>query len=305
MNRFSNDEVAIAFDEYRKRGVINHDWESWASSFTLEAKYVEHFLGEFRGREQISQWIVSTMDQYPNISMWMEWWAIEEDKVALYIWNNLPDPTGKGKRYGFPNTTYLRYAGNGLWDYEEDFYNPADAERVWQEWFNDGGRIDTPADKTLRGIEDWAPEVPDIVVPREEVEEEFRKYVRRGEIAVQTGDWSPWADQFTEDARYFEHHYGKFYGRAAIKEWITSIMGPFPEMTFPVDHYIIDGNRVIALLPNCLPNPTGSGADYSFNVHVILHYAGNGQWSYEEDVYNPQEAESVVSSWVNAGGSIS
>ena len=30
MNRFNNDEVAIAFDEYRKRGVIDHDWESWA-----------------------------------------------------------------------------------------------------------------------------------------------------------------------------------------------------------------------------------------------------------------------------------
>ena len=81
-------------------------------------------------------------------------------------------------------------------------------------------------------------------------------------------------------------------------------MGPFPQMTFPVDHYIIDGNRVIALIPNCLPDPTGSDADYSFNVHVILHYAGNGQWSYEEAVYNPQEAESVVSSWVKAGGSI-
>ena len=82
-------------------------------------------------------------------------------------------------------------------------------------------------------------------------------------------------------------------------------MGPFPQMTFPVDHYIIDGNRVIALVPNCLPDPTGGSAEYSFNVHVILHYAGNGQWSYEEDVYNPQEAESVVSSWVKAGGSVS
>ena len=66
------------------------------------------------------------------------------------------------------------------------------------------------------------------------------------------------------------------------------IMGPFPQMTFPVIHYIIDGNRVIALIPNCLPDPTGGSAKYSFNVHVILHYAGNGQWSYEEDVYNPQ-----------------
>ena len=58
---------------------------------------------------------------------------------------------------------------------------------MWQEWFNDGGRIDTPPDNTLRGIEDWAPEVPDVIVSREEVEEEFRKYVRRGEVAVRQG----------------------------------------------------------------------------------------------------------------------
>ena len=24
--------------------------------------------------------------------MWMEWWAIDGERVALYIWNNLPDP---------------------------------------------------------------------------------------------------------------------------------------------------------------------------------------------------------------------
>jgi predicted SnoaL-like aldol condensation-catalyzing enzyme len=305
MNMFKYEEVVLAFEEYRKRGVIDHDWKSWASLFTPDATYVEHYLGEFHGRKQISEWIVSTMKDYPNISMWMEWWAIEDGRVALYIWNNLPDPTGTGKRYGFPNTTYLRYAGDGLWNYEEDFYNPIDAERVWQEWFNDGGRIETPTDNTLCGIEGWAPEVPNTPISREEIEQEFRKYVRRGEIAVQTGDWSQWADQFTEDARYFEHHYGRFNGRAEIKEWITSTMGPFPQMTFPVDHYIIDGNRVIALIPNCLPDPSESGVDYSFNVHVILHYAGNGKWSYEEDVYNPQEAESVVASWVGAGGSIS
>ena len=300
----NEDEVALAFEEYRKRGVIEHDWKSWADLFTEDAQYVEHYLGSFIGREQISQWITSTMKEYPNISLWMEWWAIEGDRVALYIWNNLPDPTGTGKRYGFPNTTYLRYAGDGLWDYEEDFYNPVDAERVWQEWFNDGGRIDTPIDEMLRGIQGWAPEVPTDPIAREEVEEEFHKYVRRGEIAVQTGNWDQWADQFTEDARYYEHHFGRFTGRTEIKDWITSTMGPFPEMTFPVDHYIIDGNRVIALIPNHLPDPNGEGRDYSFNVHVILHYAGNGLWSYEEDVYNPKEAESVVARWVEAGGSI-
>jgi len=67
---------------------------------------------------------------------------------------------------------------------------------------------------------------------------------------------------------------------------------------------MIDGNRVIALIPNCLPDPNNTGKSYSFNVHVILHYAGNGKWSYEEDIYNPKEAEQVISKWVEAGGAL-
>ncbi|MAT03181.1 MAG: hypothetical protein CL421_09120 [Acidimicrobiaceae bacterium] len=302
MGKYSEEEIRSAFDEYRQRGVINHDWVGWGSLFTDDAHYVEHFLGVFKGREEIIDWIVPTMQDYPNLSMWMEWWVIQDDRVALYIWNNLPDPKGLGKRYGFPNSTILKYAGDGKWSYEEDFYNPVDAERVWSEWFQDGGRPEVSIDRNLKGIEDWAPDVPEQFFPREEVESEFHLYSQRSSQAVETGDWNQWADQFTEDARYFEHHYGKFLGREEIRKWITGIMGPFPEMTFPVDHYMIDGNRVIALIPNCLPDPNNTGKSYSFNVHVILHYAGNGKWSYEEDIYNPKEAEQVISEWVEAGG---
>ena len=91
------------------------------------------------------------MQDYPNLSMWMEWWVIQDDRVALYIWNNLPDPKGLGKRYGFPNSTILKYAGDGKWSYEEDFYNPVDAERVWSEWFQDGGRPEVSIDRNLKG----------------------------------------------------------------------------------------------------------------------------------------------------------
>lgn len=302
MGDYSNEEVEAAFAEYRKRGVGEHDWPGWASLFTEDATYIEHFLGNYTGREQISEWIVSCMDEYANMSLWMDWWVVEDDRVALYIWNNLPDPTGTGKRYGFPNSTVLHYAGDGLWDLEEDFYNPADATRVWTEWFSDGGRPDTPIDPTLQGIDDWAPEVPTKPHSRDEVETEFHAYAARGQLAVTTGDWHQWADQFTEDARYREHHYGTFNGQAEIRKWITDTMGPFPEMFFPVDHYLIDGNRVVAAIPNKLPDPSGGDAEFAFNVHVILHYAGNGKWSYEEDIYNPKEAHGCVGAWVKAGG---
>ena len=302
MGEFSKSEIEKAFLEYRRRGVETHDWENWASLFAEDARYVEHFLGEFQGRDAIRNWIVETMAEYPFISLWMDWWVIEDDRVALYIWNNLPDPTGDGKRYAFPNSTVLRYAGNGEWDYEEDFYNPADAERVWAEWFNDGGRLDTEMDRNLKGVEGWAPPVPEPAFSREEVKREFFEYRRKGDIAVATGDWDQWANQFTDDAQYFEHNYGRFSGREEIRSWISQAVKPFPEMYFALDHYMIDGNRVVAVIPNCLPDPKGGRENYSFNVHVVLHYAGEGMWSYEEDVYNPREAEEVVSAWMEAGG---
>ena len=71
-------------------------------------------------------------------------------------------------------------------------------------------------------------------------------------------------------------------------------MQPFPTMEFPPSFALIDGNRVSALIPNILPAPEGDDGYYGFDVNTILHYAGNGKWSFEEDVYNPREAEEVV-----------
>jgi hypothetical protein len=81
-------------------------------------------------------------------------------------------------------------------------------------------------------------------------------------------------------------------------------MQPFPTMEFPPSYALIDGNRVSALIPNILPTPEGDDGYYGFDVNTILHYAGDGKWSFEEDVYNPREAEDVVQRWIAAGGVI-
>ncbi len=302
MGRFSTEEIEEAFAEYRRRGEQGHDWVGWGELFTDDAHYEEHFLGEFHGREAITEWIVECMAQYPSMTLAIDWHVVEDDKVAFYIWNLLPDPEGGGKSFAFPNTTVIRYAGDGKWDWEADFYNPADAERVWTEWFTAGGRIDTPPDRSLGVVPDTTPPVPEPAHPREEILAEFEKYRERGALAVATGDWDQWADQFTEDADYYEHHYGRFSGQDAIREWITGVMKPFPEMVFPVSWTMVDGNRVIALIPNILPDPAGGDEYFGFDVFVILHYAGDGKWSYEEDVYNPAEAGRAVNRWVKAGG---
>ncbi len=297
-------EVEAAFAEFRRLGADGRDWPGWADLFTTDAHYIEHNLGIFTGRDEIKAWITGTMADYPSMTFDIDWSMIDGDRVAFNIWNILPDPAGGTTEYKFPNTTVIRYAGNGLWDDEEDFYNPVDATRVFTAWLSAGGRRDTPADPSLVGTVGWAPEPVATEHSRDEVETEFHRYVERARAAVASGNWEPWAEQFTEDARYREHHFGTFAGRAEIKAWITSVMRPFPQMEFPVDYYMIDGNRVCQRSIQRLPDPAGGDRRFEWPVHVILHYAGGGQWSYEEDVYNPAEGVETVLAWAEAGGEL-
>jgi hypothetical protein len=52
----------------------------------------------------------------------------------------------------------------------------------------------------------------------------------------------------------------------------------------------------------CLPDPAGGEEEFRFGCVTILDYAGDGQWSYQEDVYNPTQAAEVFARWVAAGG---
>ena len=72
---------------------------------------------------------------------------------------------------------------------------------------------------------------------RDELERAFTAYQERGALAGRTGDWSQWADQFTEDAVYIEHLYGRFEGREAIRGWITThpVVGADPLFS-PLEH---------------------------------------------------------------------
>ena len=131
-----------------------------------------------------------------------------------------------------------------------------------------------------------------------EVREAYENFVAAGE----SGDWSAWADLHTVDGVWVEHHLGRFEGRDAIREAITSVMAQAPaSMTFPVEWVMIDANRVVYYPWQVLPHPSG-GEDLRFGCVTILTYAGDGQFSYQEDVYNPAEGESVFRQWIAAGG---
>jgi ketosteroid isomerase-like protein len=129
---------------------------------------------------------------------------------------------------------------------------------------------------------------------RQEVEAEFMKYVERGT----TNDWSAWADQFTEDALYVEHAMGIFHGREEIRKWIVETMASVSGMSFPYDWYMIEGNRVVMYCWNIFNPLPGMTGEYKFAVATILEYAGSGQWSLEEDIYNEKETEEVLARFI-------
>lgn len=139
---------------------------------------------------------------------------------------------------------------------------------------------------------------------REELENAFDNYQAAALKGAQTQDWTDWANCFTEDATYYEHHYGRFWGRQTILDWITKTMTQWPvdQMTaFPITWYSIDEDRgwIICEVMNRM-NDLGDGKIHEEPNITILHYAGNGLFSYEEDAYNPENMGATISGWLKA-----
>lgn len=136
---------------------------------------------------------------------------------------------------------------------------------------------------------------------RQELEEAHERYVTVANAAAAARRWDPWVELFTEDVVYVEHLFGRFEGRQAVREWITATMAKWPnsEMTaFPHDWCVCDEERGwwICQIENRFGDP-GDGGVYQAPNITILHYAGDGRFSREEDVYNPAAFAEVVARW--------
>lgn len=139
---------------------------------------------------------------------------------------------------------------------------------------------------------------------REELDAAHEHYKTIAARASAANDWDEWATLFTEDATYIEHHYGKMEGRETIKNWIAETMSQWPnsEMTsFPHDWCVCDEEtgRWICQIENRFRDPGDGSVHEAANI-TILTYAGNNQFSCEEDVYNPANFMPVVKAWMAA-----
>ncbi len=123
MGKFGVDELERAFQNYWRTGAVNEDWDGFANLFTEDAHYVEHVLGTLRGREEIRAWIKPIMERYCELYTAYEWHTVDEerDRVIVYMQNRRDHPSDTGT-IDFPGITIVHYAGDGLFDFEEDFW---------------------------------------------------------------------------------------------------------------------------------------------------------------------------------------
>jgi hypothetical protein len=137
--RPDRDAVAAAFGEFLRRGAHGRDWPAWAALFADDAVYTEHCLGRFHGADGIRAWIMSAMEPVACMTFSVEWSIIDSPYVAFWIWNHVPDPTGEGREFAFPNLSVLTLDHGGMWSAEEDLYDPAWSELAITDWYRAGG----------------------------------------------------------------------------------------------------------------------------------------------------------------------
>ena len=91
------------------------------------------------------------MEQYCELYTSYEWHTVDEEsgRVLVYMQNRRDHPSGSGT-IDFPGITILHYAGDGLFDYEEDFWSVPAARKATEAYAEACTRHDAehPAKRT-------------------------------------------------------------------------------------------------------------------------------------------------------------
>ncbi len=116
------------------------------------------------------------------------------------------------------------------------------------------------------------------------------------------GNWKEWVQTLSEDAVYAECEVGIMRGRDTIGAWLIPDMERARDWTFPERYRFIEGSRVAYGWWNRLPGTRPDGSHYEFMGSSYKIYAGNGLFSYHEDIYNLKHGIQVIKEWTAAQG---
>ncbi len=123
--------------------------------------------------------------------------------------------------------------------------------------------------------------------PREEVRAavdayaDYRERLCRGEA-----EWPGIARFYTDNAVYIDPAWGRVEGRDAIEKLFTHAIVGFDGWTYPIQFAAIEGNYVLVKWLQVVPGELPDGQPIQHSGVSTMIYAGNGLFSYTEDLMN-------------------
>src|ERR1700742_323874 len=88
------------------------------------------------------------------------------------------------------------------------------------------------------------------------------------------------ADFFTDDVVFVDPAWGRTQGKEEVTTFLERSMAGLEGWRFPEQWTMVEGNRVVSFFWNRLPGPREDGQPYQAPGVSILHYAGDGKFSY-------------------------
>ena len=89
----------------------------------------------------------------------------------------------------------------------------------------------------------------------------------------------------------------QFYSGAPLSVALTVAAYRWFQPNYTLNGTYIDGNRVVHKWLNRLPSRRPDGSYYEFAGITVMVYAGDGRFSFQEDMYNRHETDKVLQEW--------
>jgi hypothetical protein len=131
----SREEIEAAFQHWWEVGNAREDWAAWTRLFVPDVHYHDYFWGPLHGRDEVDLWIHAVMKGVPEIYGVYDWHIVEGDTVVFRVINRRDNPDTDGPpHFDFPGLSVLKYAGDGRWASEEDYWDRDGARRTSVEY---------------------------------------------------------------------------------------------------------------------------------------------------------------------------
>lgn len=127
-------EVERAFHRILTTGITDEDWPAWTECLTEDVLYVERILGTMHGRAAVRDWITSLMASRADVHGVLNWYVVKGDRVVFDMTNRIYHPDPSQPPLDFAGLTVLQYAGDGLFGYEEDYWDAKGSEVAYGEF---------------------------------------------------------------------------------------------------------------------------------------------------------------------------